>query len=223
MTLQVLIDKRDNFEIIRDQIASLLVAEISNQQTLATLALKNPDDWNLRIFSERSNAWEIWLNDQSDTTPIVNVSFDVSNVDGLSSDPMRKQKTNATFNIDCYGIGISSDEPLSGHVLGDEKAAREAHRAIRLVRNILMAAENTYLQMRGIVGERRNSSIEIFQPQRGDDGMQQIIAARMQLEVKFNEFVDQYLPQTLEYVAIDVIALDDGQLILETDYTYPLP
>ena len=62
MTLP-LIDKQDSFEIVRDQIAAILKTEITSQIALATTAGKpNPDDWKLRIFSERANPWEQFLN-----------------------------------------------------------------------------------------------------------------------------------------------------------------
>ena len=83
MTL-ALIDRQDTFEIIRDQIAALLATEISNQQALASAAGKDPDLWKLRIYLERMNAWEAWLNDQSDLSPLVNIWF-ASSAPDLSS------------------------------------------------------------------------------------------------------------------------------------------
>ena len=56
-----LIDKQDNFEIVRDQIAAILVNEVASQMALATAEAKDPEDWNLQIFTERSNPWEKWL------------------------------------------------------------------------------------------------------------------------------------------------------------------
>lgn len=223
MALQALIDKQDNFEIIRDQLAALLVAEVANQKLFAVAATKNPDDWDMKIYIERSNPWEKWLNNQDDLIPIINVSFERSSVDGQASDPMKKQKTDGIYNVDCYVVAISSDEPLSGYLAGDEQAARAAHKAARLVRNILMAGENTFLKMRGVVGSRKIVSIDAFRPTHKNMVMQQLFAMRVQFKIGFNEFVDQYVGQNLEYIAIDVVALDDGQLLLEADYQFPLP
>lgn len=47
MTLQALIDKQDSVEIIRDQIAAILVQEIANQQALAIADSKDPALWTL--------------------------------------------------------------------------------------------------------------------------------------------------------------------------------
>jgi len=223
MSLQALINKVDNFEIIRDQIASILVGEISNQKALAIAATLDPKDWDLRIYKERSNAWEQWLTvtDDTITTPIVNVAFDISNVDAAATTQHHKQKFEGIFNIDCFGLGISSDDPLGGHMTGDQSAVLEVHRAARLVRNIIRAGENTYLQMRGIVGGREIQSITSFRPETIDGPVEKIAAARLQLKVAFNEFTDQYVGELLEMISIDVFAKEDGELLLELEYQYP--
>lgn len=220
--LSTLIDKVDNFELIRDQIAAILVAEVANQVALATTAGKpDPNDWNLKVYTERSNAWEQWLNDQSDVTPIVNVWYDNSNFDKSSSNVMQRQKSESTFNIDCYGLGISADVVAGGHTLGDQEAAFAVHKAVRLVRNILMAAENTYLQMRGLVWLRWPQAITSFQPQIDGAQAQQITGARIVLDVSFNEFSPQGdESNTLELVSIDVKRTEDGQIVMEADYVY---
>ncbi len=219
MSLQ-LIEKKDNVEMVRDQIASLLALETDNQMLLALSVNKNPDDWKLRLFTERSNPWEQWLNNQADLSPIVNVWFDSANYEQRSSNDVERQKTNATFNIDCYGYGESSDVPLGGHLPGDQQAAQTAHKAVRLVRNILMAAENTYLQLRGLVWSRWPQSMALFQPQIATT-VQQIVGARLSLEVSFNEFSPQVQSNPLEYVAIDFLRAEDGQIVFEADYQYP--
>ena len=224
MTIPTLINKQDNFEIIRDQIAAILVIEVASQQALATIALLDPDDWKLRIFTERSNPWGQWLNIEpaTDTSPIINIWYDNSNFDKSASNGMERQKSESIFNIDCYGVGISSDEPLSGHNPGDKEAAFEVHRALRLVRNILMAAEYTYLGMRGLVWSRWPQSITPFQPQIDNRAVQHVAGARIAFNVGFNEFSPQVAEETLEYLAVDIKRTEDGQIVLGADYDYPL-
>lgn len=222
MTISILIDKQDNSEIIRDQIAAILVAEVASQQVLASIAALDPDDWKLRIYTERSNPWEQWLNNQDDISPIVNIWVDNSNFDKSASNVMERQKSETTFNIDCYGVGISSDNPLSGHNPGDKEAAFEVQRVVRLVRNILMAAEYTYLGMRGLVWSRWPQSINPFQVQIDNRAIQHIQAARIAFNVEFNEFSPQVEEETLEFLSIDIKRTEDGQIVLETDYDYPL-
>lgn len=222
MTIPTLIDKQDNFEIIRDQIASILVLETASQMALATAGGKDPNDWKLRIFTERSNPWEQFLNDQTDTSPLINVWFDNSNFNKSSSNIMERQKSESVFNIDCYGFGLSEDDPASGHKPGDREAAFEVQKALRLVRNILMAAEYTYLGMRGLVWLRWPQSITAFQPEINGQQIQQISGARIVFNVAFNEFSPQYVEETLEYLAIDVKRTEDGSIVLEVDYDYTI-
>ena len=220
--LTELIHKQDSFEIIRDQIAAILVREVANQMQLATDRGEDPNDWKLRVFSERSNPWEQLLNEQTDRNPIVNVWFDNSNFDPAASNISERQKTEGVFNIDCYGYGISTDEAGGGHNPGDKEAALEVHKALRLVRNILMAAEYTYLGLRGLVWQRWPQSITIFQPQLDGRQMQQVVGARVAFRVVFNEFSPQVTPETLELLSVTVDELETGELLVNADYQYPL-
>lgn len=218
-----LIDKLDNFEVIRDKIAVILATEFANQQILASNAGRNPADWKARIFSERSNPWEQWLEAPPagpSPSPLINVWFDGENFDPSGSNIVERQKTTATFNIDCYGYGLASDNPDGGHNPGDKEAAFEVQRTLRLARNILMAAEYTYLGLRGVVWQRWPQSIQIFQPQTDGHFVQQIVGARMAFRVIFNEFSPQIPLVTLELVAVDIKRAETGEIIAEADYSY---
>lgn len=220
MTISTLIDKDDNFEIVRDEIAAILTTEVSSQMQLATDGGKNPDDWKLRIFSERSNPWEQFLNEQTDRSPLVNVWYDNSTFDPSASNIVERQKVDAIYNIDCYGYGKSADVQGGGHTPGDETAALEAQRALRLVRNILMAAEYTYLGLRGLVWRRWTRTTTVFQPEIDGRQIQQIVAARLSFGVMFSEFSPQFEAETLELLAVDVIRTEDDQIVIEADYDY---
>jgi len=222
MTIASLIDKSDNFEVVRDQIAAILVLEIASQMSLATVGSKDPNDWKLRIFTERSNPWEQLLNEQDDASPIVNIWYDNSNFNLSGSNIKDRQKAEATFNIDCYGYGVSKDVGAGGHTPGDQEAAFEVHKALRLVRNILMAAEYTYLGLRGLVWQRWPQSVNVFQPQIGEQPIQQIVGARLALRVSFNELSPQVVAQTLEFLSVDVKRVEDGQIVINADYDYTI-
>ncbi len=223
MTISALIDKQDNFEIVRDRIAVILATEVASQTALATADGRNPNDWKLRIFSERSNPWEQLLNEQTDRSPIVNVGFDSSSFDLTASNISDRQKTEGVFNIDCYGCGISSDVVNGGHNPGDKGAALEAHKALRLIRNILMADEYTYLGIRGVVWRRWTQSITVFQPQLDARQLQQIVGARLTLRVVFNEFSPQFVAEALESVSVNVIRTEDGEIVVQADYNCTAP
>lgn len=218
--IEELIDKQDNFEVVRDKIAAILVAETKSQQALAVQATKDPALWKLRVFTERTNPWEQFLNNPPVKSPIVNVWYDNSSFVEGSSNVSERQKAEAIFNIDCYGYAVSSNNDAGGHNPGDKGAALEVQRAVRLVRNILMAAEYAYLDLRGLVWQRWPQAINVFQPQQNDNAIQDVVAARIALRVGFNEFSPQVAPETLELLSVDVRRTEDGEIVLEADYDY---
>jgi hypothetical protein len=218
--IESLIDKQDNFEVIRDQIAAILVTEVASQKALATAGGKNPALWDFKVYTERSNPWESYLNDISEQTPIVNVWYDNSSFDPSASNVVERQATSAIFNIDCYGVANSSDNQAGGHNPGDQEAAFTVQRTIRLVRNILMAAEYTYLGLRGVVWQRWPQTVTMFQPQQDRGNVRPVIAARIGFKVKFNEFSPQISGNMLELVSAIVKRVEDGQIVIEADYDY---
>jgi hypothetical protein len=225
MPIDTLIDKQDTFEIVRDQIAAILAIETASQQALADQAGKDKDLWKIRPFLERSNPIEQWrdpdINSKDfDKSPIVNVRFDTGSFPRDRGDVVKSQIHNGTINIDCYGLGISCDNALEGHTPGDELAALEAQRAVRLVRNILMASEYTYLALQGTVEFRWIENITVFQPQIDSAPVQHVVGARISFTVKFAEFSPQYTPKTLELLTVQVKRTEDSQVVLQADYDY---
>lgn len=218
--IQGLIDKSDNFEIIRDQIAAILVTEGASQKALALAAAKAPELWDFKVYTERSNPWESYLNEISDLTPIVNVWYDNSNFLEAASNIVERQATEAIFNIDCYAVANSSDNIAGGHNPGDQEAAFAVQRVIRLVRNILMAAEYTYLGLRGLVWQRWPQTITVFQPQQDRGNVRPVIAARIGFKVKFSEFSPQISGDMIELLSTTVKRAEDGQVVIEADYTH---
>jgi len=221
--LTTLIDKQDNFEVVRDKIAQILANEVAEQKILAVAAAKDPNDWDMKIFTERSNPWEQFLDDPipgQDRSPIINVWFDSQTFPQNVGDTVERQRAEGIFNIDCYGYAVSADVVAGGHAPGDKAAAIEAQRAFRLVRNILMAAIYTYLDLRGTVAGRWPQSVEVFQPEINGRSVQQIVAARMVLRVTYNEFSPQVEPVDLELVSVDVKRSEDGSILAETDYDF---
>lgn len=218
--LPSLIDKQDNFEIIGDQIAAILVAEQANQQALATVAAKDPTLWALNVYRERSDAWEQYLNDSPDETPIINIWWDNTNFDESQSNISERQKSVTTYNIDMYAYGKNQADGVGGHKAADKTAALNLQRVVRLVRNILMASENTYLQAQGLVWQRWPQSITSFQSTQGEQPVQRVQAARMPFRVGFNEFSPQYEPTTLDLLTVNVLRAEDGSIYLEADYDY---
>ena len=218
--IQTLINKVDNVELIRDEIAAILVTESASQQALATLATLDPRLWMLNVYLERSNPWSEFLDapEQIDAPPIVNVAFDSESFDRSQGNVVERQRASMVFNIDCYGYGVAADDGGAGHIAGDQAAALNCMRAVRLVRNILMASEYTYLTHQGLIGRRWINSISAFQPPIDSQTMQQVVAARISLEVLCNEFAPQYEGPPLELVSVQVKRAEDGAVLLTAEF-----
>ena len=221
---------QDNFEVVRDQISALIELNQLNQQALAIVAAEDPKLWELQVFTERSNAWEQFLNiDVNDPaanfSPIVNVWFDTTQYPGNSGNTVDYQRSDTTYNIDIVGFAASTGDGGTGQLPGDREAAFTCQRGIRFVRRILMAAENRHLQLdRKVVGNRWIQSINSYQPQLDSVPAQQIVGARIALTVEFLEFAPTAdLSNILELIHIDVLRAEDGSITLEQEYTFPLP
>ncbi len=224
MPIEILIDKLDTSELVRDQLAALLKSESVAQQALATAADKDPRAWNLRVFVERTNPWAEWLDGPSeelDAPPIVNVSFETATPDPSTSDRVMRQKVSGVFNIDCYAYGLSRDVPGGGHLAGDMRAATEAMRAARLVRNILMTDSYTYLGMRGLVWGRWVQSITAFAPEFDGRAAQNIAGCRVVLQADYNEFSPQVEPTAVVGITVGVLRDETGEVYFNAQYGEP--
>jgi hypothetical protein len=226
--IRSLIDKVDSFELVRDQLAAILLVESAEQQRLATLVGKDPDDWKLRVFLEASNPWvpfgdgiptqDAGAGEPIDTAPIVNVWWDGSRFERAKKDP-ESQAGPATFNIDVYGCGVAR-ETTSGHVPGDKSAALEAQRAARLVRNIIESAHYWTLGLNGIVADRDVVSLDVFQPQSENRTVEHVVGVRVKLDVQVQEFSPQVEGEPLELLSVRCLRDGSGQLIFRADFPF---
>jgi hypothetical protein len=212
-----LIDKTDNVELVRDQVAAILKLELAHQQTLAPPGVLMP-----RVFVERSRPWGEFLSAPASAAPIVNVWLDNANYDGSASNTVERQRADTIINVDCYGYGASVDDgnPAGGHTPGDLTAALESQRAVRLARNVLMSSHYTYLGMRGVVGKRWPQSLTFFQPQLDDRAAQCVHGARLALMVQCNEFSPQYEGEVLELISLEVKRTETGEILFEGEYPH---
>lgn len=223
--IQSLILKRDNAEIIRDKIAEILIAERDSQMDLALLEVppEDPEDWNLRVFIERVNPWEEFLDlpgtaeNPTRVPPIVNVSRDSESFDMSAGNIVERQRSTGIYFIDCYGYGVAESDG-SGHTSGDQNAAVECQRAVRLVRNILMSATHAYLDMRGVVARRWPQSIQSLELPSDVRSVQQIAAMRISLQVDFNEFAPQVEGEESEVVSVTVRRAENDEVYFVSQY-----
>ncbi len=218
--ITTLISAPDAVEQVRDKIGEILLTECAGQMALAAAAGSDPDLWRLRVFTERSLAFEHFWDSpdkwegEGTQCPIVNLWFDSDQFDKSRSNVVERQATTAKYNLDCYGYA-KSEAAVAGHVPGDQKAALEAQRCMRLVRNILMAGHYTYLGLRGTVGQRWITGRQTFMPPAERvPTAQHVVGARIVLEVQFNEFSPQVEGVTITAIEVRVSRNSEGELYL---------
>ena len=224
MALQALIDQEDSFELIRRQIGFLLVSERDNQKALARNVNKDVRLWDFKVFEERSQAWETALNEDQDgnfdLTPIINVWFDSDSSSESSSTRAETQKFTGAYNIDIYGFA-QAQETAAGHDAADMLAAFACHRATRIARAILMAGENTYLQLpRGTAWDRKVQSRQSYQPRLDEAPVVEVVALRMRFQVSFNEYGPQYEGVPLSQLVAAINRAETGELYIELDFDF---
>jgi hypothetical protein len=222
--VQQLIDKFDSFELVRDQIAAILKTESDGQKSLAVAAGKDPSLWALRVFTERSSPWQAFKDDDCQP-PIINVWFENASPNRSSSNVISHQEMLGTFHVDCYGQGVDQ-RVASGQRSADDLAAREAHRAARLVRNILMSGYYTLLGFpmaseftpeqkaageRQIVMSRFPGATTVFQPTQDEQPVSRVCAVRFDLEVTYNETSQEYQGVPLELLALTMQRTEDQE------------
>lgn len=217
--IPVLIDKLDTFQLVRDKIAYILANESLNQQQLAEDDDKDPNLWKLRVYIERAEPWETWLNEQTDKTPVVNVWFDSSTFDKHASAAIEEQTCDGVFNIDLYGVGVNTTSD-DGQITGDMESSANVQNAAKLVRNILMSAPYMYLDMRGTVGMRWIDSITSYQPQFDNRQVQRVNAMRIRVSVTFLEWSPRAEEGILKEVYVTIKRASDGRVLAEAEYDY---
>jgi hypothetical protein len=221
--IEQLIDKQDTFEIVRDEIAAIIELEKENQKSLAIEADKNPALWDFDVYVERSNPWELIENPLNgeilSETPLINIYFDQMSFDDSASNFIEQQKADAVFTIDCLSAKNHLRDKTDTITRGDKLASFDAQRIVRLVRNIIMAAEYSYLGLQGIVSWRGFQSVTMFQPNINDHPAQNVIGCRMNLAVNFIETSPQIQPVTIELISLQCERDSDGKIYFNYTFT----
>lgn len=223
-----LIDKQDNFELVRNEIAAILAAETLNQQAKALVAGKNPELWKFDVYIERARIWESLSELEKPVAPVVSVYFESENFAGDQSyNALLQTADPGIFNIEIFATALSQKNVGDGYTTGDRTAILDCQRVIRLIRNILFSVpadstqpgqDYTFLNMRGVVGYRRIQSVVQFQP---DYKKQAVVvaAARIALAVKYIETALEGPDQPFELLQVQATTTTGGQVIIQFDQT----
>lgn len=199
----------DNIEVIRDQIAALLVLDLQNQYALALEADDpNAEDYDIDVYVENDDPLQYVDDETEDANPFpcVNVSLD-STDESKGTAGLNKQDMAAQIYIDCYATGNTSSTADFG-----TKASLKVWKVARLVRRILRAEANAYLRLRGVVGEIG------WKFQGGDPNQSQsairVRMVRITLTVNYVEDVD-ITDGEIDWQAVGLIKNENGQVIVE--------
>jgi hypothetical protein len=214
--IESLIEGEEAYAQARDAVAAILAIEIANQQALATAGGEDPALWALDVYSERSDPVEQWLQGPSAGTPFANVWLDTVEFPGKNSS-VSPTREGCTIQIDCHGYASAGDDGAGGFSAGDTGAAKAAHRAAGLVRQILDSGHYTYLgSARGAdqwCYGARVSRLRAYQPDLGANAAQHVQGVRVTLDVRLNQTTPQVTGETLEILDVTGIRAD-GKVLL---------
>jgi len=230
--ITTLIDKQDNNEIIRDQLGAILAIEISNQRALAVTAGKpDPDEWFFDVSIESTKPLESLTDSDGNESGeiqkgLVNVFFESDSFENPGSNVVQSQKVKGNFIFDCYAHKNSTvDQNDNDSIIdnGDELSSREADRIARFVRNIIMSAQYTYLQLgrenANIVQKRYIQRREKFAPEQQNPSFNNVVGCRLSLNVEYVEFSPQTVLDTLDTLITQCTRSSDGKILFEYQAT----
>jgi hypothetical protein len=221
MPLQ-LIDKKDNWEIARDEIAAILKKETLNQQQKATEAGKDPDEWKFQVLIERTRPFEFEKENDLEVPRVV-VSFESLSFSDNSGVSLT-QFARAVYNIDIFCSGTAVKKS-AGSTAADYLSTIALQRIMRLIRNIFysvpadasVAGEDyTYLNLRGVVGLCEITNMSVFSSKYDENG-RVISAGRISFEVSMREDALEGPYNNLELIQMLMNVNEQGIVELQID------
>lgn len=176
------------FELVRDQIAAIIVNELANQITLAIADSAPTEPYEIAVTTEKTDSWN------KSQFPLVNVWYDSGNIDTSASSPANQQQGDHFYNLDCY-VEKPSEDDAGDIVSGDTLSAKEVQRVASIIWQIIMADQNTRLQFEfrtadvpsALVAHRIFEQLTTFQPSFGDTVVENVQALRLRLKVRHVE------------------------------------
>lgn len=206
--INVLIDKKDNFELIKYKIANILKSEIENQKILAK---ERAEDFEIKVYIDKVNPISIYSEVQTakeGQLPVINISFDGDDLTLAGSGNVGRQKARGIFYIDCYAF---KNKEVGKE--GDEEASREADRIGTIARNILMSDGYRVLKMQEIVVRRYITKREKMINQSAT--AENVSCMRLILEVEYMEEDLEEQSFTLEEVFGKCILAKNSEVLFE--------
>jgi len=193
------------YELVRDQVVAIIVAEFSRQRTLATGALR---DWydsffdadGLKIFVERGTPFD------SSELNAINVYFGSEN---MGSGTVLAVDGSVKIAVDVVGASCGSRA-----MRGDERSARIVQRVAGVIRRILMHPQYVVLGMVGTVHGRKVSAISMGEPSALKDA-EFTIGCGLALDVSVTEKLGTSVSGVLCESTNLTIDRDTGRIIIK--------
>ena len=216
--INVLIDKKDNFELIKYKIASILKSELENQKNLAkAISEDKAKDYDMKIFIDKVNPLSIYsearTQNEKGQLPIVNITFDGDDLTLEGSGNIGQQKVRGTYYIDCYAFKNKKTGEEA-----DEEVSREADRIGTIIRNILMFDGYITLDMQRVVVRRYVTKREKMINQ--NSSAENVSAMRLIFEVEYLEESVRNQTYTLEEVFGQCILAQTSEVLFEYNKKY---
>jgi hypothetical protein len=148
-----LFDRTLNAFLVRDTVAAILSAEEELQRGFAEADGYDPEEYRIRVFSEKAAPFGEWLeaDTEMDRAPIINVKLVSSGYQG--GNVIERNRSSIRIHVDCYAVGIA-EMRSDGNVSAEDLSMASLQNAVSFARKVLMAGEYTYLGLRGTVGKR---------------------------------------------------------------------
>lgn len=216
-------------ELVRDQIALIVSAELAEQKVIAEdLVITQPatpegiqaqKDIDNGIFDILDNIFiEKGTHFQDEQIPGLNIYFGRSDFSASVGDTIHTQKATSTYAIEVHE---SEKHTQIADVItyGDEKSARNTARILGFLRGILMSGQYVTLgdEFKQIVWRRRVTSLDVFQPDfQESDGRHGIVGV-LNIAVEFNEIgpeiTGELIASTRSLINVKLRTDDDGKII----------
>lgn len=180
-----------NFELVRDRIAAILIQELEQQEYLGS------DIPDFTLYRERTTPF-----DKSDLA-CINVAWAGGN---FGNKDVKAADGNYTYHVDCY-----TSSPATAEQPGDVNASLQLHRLLGVVRAIIEAPVYKTLDfVAGSIGRVFVQDINIAAPAQQDAKSTQM--GRLVIIVRVNETVELKTAPELQanYTAINLGLTDKG-------------
>ena len=219
--LPALLFEADTSEKVRDALTVILAQNVQEQKRLCEVAGVPPEEWDVRVYQERANPLQFFMQDSDRPVAAINVWYEGSAFDISKSQKFGKQATGGAFNIDVVGYGVSQDGADSTHVPGDEAAAKAAQKIAKFVRVVLDSPINKGLGLPvGAVQRQWVASITMSEPQNNGDSAVHAIAARVRFEAAFFEFAPDAPENPICDFRVDILRASDGAILAQSRFNY---